>query len=88
VVRGKGSQKLGKNKQNTPADNAPLHVHISAPNQESLDKVRRCFSGLPPPVAQAVAIVKKLLEPVDEANNDHKTKQLRELAQINGSTDR
>lgn len=72
-IRGKGAHKSGKaSKQiNQPGDDEPLHVYISADDQTSLDA--------------AVEAVNKLLVPVDETNNDHKTKQLRELAAINGT---
>lgn len=73
-IRGKGSAKGAKNnpkKQNQPDEDEPLHVHVQAETQEALDK--------------AVDIIEKLLVPVDEKMNDHKAKQLRELASINGT---
>jgi splicing factor 1 len=73
VIRGKGSMKDGKKKDNTPqpGEDEPLHVFITADTQESLDK--------------AVKMVEALLVPVDESKNEHKARQLRELALMNGT---
>lgn len=52
-------------------DTQPLHVLCTADNQEALDKV--------------VALVEKMLIPVDDDKNIQKALQLRELAEINGT---
>lgn len=52
-------------------DDDELHVLVSADTQDSLER--------------AVEMVKSLLTPVDEAKNEHKRAQLRELAEINGT---
>lgn len=41
--------------------------------------------GLLPQVNRAAGMVEKLLQPVDEARNEHKRMQLRELAALNGT---
>lgn len=77
VIRGKGSMKEGKLNQYRkdlkydPGENEDLHVLVEADNQESLDK--------------AVGMIEKLLVPDDEALNEHKKAQLRELAALNGT---
>eukprot|EP00475_Leptophrys_vorax_P026039 TRINITY_DN3648_c0_g1_i3.p1 TRINITY_DN3648_c0_g1~~TRINITY_DN3648_c0_g1_i3.p1 ORF type:complete len:241 (+),score=80.84 TRINITY_DN3648_c0_g1_i3:505-1227(+) len=73
AIRGKGSVKEGKKKdlKPQPGDDEPLHVFVSADNQESLDK--------------AVKMVEALLTPIEESANEHKARQLRELALINGT---
>lgn len=54
-----------------PDDDQPLHVHIIAPDEQKL--------------AAAEKMINKLLVPMDEEQNIHKAKQLRELALINGT---
>jgi splicing factor 1 len=71
VIRGKGSVKEGRGRTPHSSDTEPLHVLITADNQESLDK--------------ASEMVKQLLVPCDEEKNEHKARQLRELASINGT---
>ncbi|KAK6936465.1 RNA recognition motif domain [Dillenia turbinata] len=61
----------GSTKKPSKVDEDDLHVLIEADNQTSLD--------------DAVAMVKKLLIPVDTELNDHKRAQLREIAKLNGS---
>eukprot|EP00462_Mataza_sp_D1_P021268 CAMPEP_0175138916 /NCGR_PEP_ID=MMETSP0087-20121206/10610_1 /TAXON_ID=136419 /ORGANISM="Unknown Unknown, Strain D1" /LENGTH=508 /DNA_ID=CAMNT_0016421863 /DNA_START=63 /DNA_END=1585 /DNA_ORIENTATION=- len=72
-IRGKGAHKSGRGVKpgNVESDNEPLHVWIQGENQESVD--------------MAAEMIEKLLKPMDEDNNAHKAKQLRELAQINGT---
>lgn len=36
-------------------------------------------------LAQAAVMVERLLKPVDDSHNEHKQRQLRELAAINGT---
>eukprot|EP00743_Colponemidia_sp_Colp-15_P001331 GILK01001458.1.p1 GENE.GILK01001458.1~~GILK01001458.1.p1 ORF type:complete len:462 (-),score=52.95 GILK01001458.1:222-1568(-) len=73
AIRGKGSAKEGKAKD--PKEdydaNEPLYVLITADTEEQAEK--------------AVAMVKPLLVPTDEATNEHKQKQLWELGIINGT---
>jgi len=69
AIRGKGANKPGK--KPGPGDDEPLHVYLTADTQEALEK--------------GTAIIEQLLVPVDEGKNDHKAKQLRELAAINGT---
>jgi len=74
AIRGKGSVKEGKSKkgdQYNPADDDKLHVLITADSQISLEK--------------AAKMIQDLLVPVEEGKNEHKKKQLRELAEINGT---
>ncbi|KAL5725471.1 hypothetical protein ACHQM5_008612 [Ranunculus cassubicifolius] len=72
LLRGVGSARDEKRQHKLdPYDNADLHVLIEADNQKSLD--------------DAVAMVEKLLIPVDEGMNEHKRAQLRELAKLNGN---
>ena len=52
-------------------EDEPLHVFITAPNEESLQKASKLIEGL--------------LEEVKSGNTDHKQKQLRDLAIINGT---
>jgi splicing factor 1 len=74
-IRGKGSIKegsKGRSSQNeTSTENEDLHVVITGDTDESVD--------------MAVKMVEELLRPIDDDKNDHKQKQLRELALINGT---
>ena len=73
AIRGKGSMKDGKGRMSgkvNPGDDKPLHVLLTADTTESLDS--------------AEEMVRKLLVPVEEGKNEHKRKQLEELARING----
>ncbi|XP_050254322.1 splicing factor-like protein 1 [Quercus robur] len=59
----------GKDKTTNPQKNdEDLHVYIEADNQKSLDA--------------AVGMVEKLLNPIDDAMNEHKRVQLEELATL------
>ncbi|KAH9115970.1 hypothetical protein AeMF1_010040 [Aphanomyces euteiches] len=72
AIRGRGSVKEGsKGKKITADDHEDLHVLITGEREEDIER--------------AAAEVAKLLEPVDDTNNSHKQKQLRELALINGT---
>lgn len=71
-IRGKGSAKEGsKNRAKNADDDDDLHVHITAETEESVEK--------------AAKMIEALLVPQDDALNEHKQKQLRELALINGT---
>jgi splicing factor 1 len=71
-IRGKGSAKEGsKSKAKNADDDDELHVHISGEDEASVEK--------------ATKIIEELLRPQDDAVNEHKQKQLRELALINGT---
>lgn len=72
-IRGKGSAKEGSKGrgQKTADDDDDLHVHISGDNEDN--------------VAKAAAMIEQLLRPVEDHLNEHKQKQLRELALINGT---
>ena len=73
-IRGKGSAKEGSKGRASKSidEDDELHVHISGESEENVEK--------------AVKMVEDLLKPKDdEALNEHKQKQLRELALINGT---
>jgi len=69
-IRGKGSVKDGGRITNPDADDE-LHVYISGDNQLKLDA--------------AAKMIEDLIKPIDDTMNEHKQKQLRELALINGT---
>ncbi|MCL7023173.1 hypothetical protein MKW94_028284 [Papaver nudicaule] len=76
VIRGKGSIKEGRLQHKRdlkpdPAENEDLHVLVEAETQDALET--------------AAGMVEKLLQPVDEVLNEHKRKQLEELAALNGT---
>lgn len=76
TIRGKGAVKEGKmqsarNGKDMDGASEELHVHISADTFEKVDA--------------AVLLIEPLLMPVDEDRNMHKMKQLRELAEMNGT---
>lgn len=77
TIRGKGAVKEGKlqafRRDGKEVDGAfeDLHVHITADTYEKVDA--------------AVAIIEPLLTPISEDRNTHKIKQLRELAEMNGT---
>ena len=72
AVRGQGASDMDKpGRMVHPDDNEPLHVHITAPNQESLDK--------------ATTLINNLIEEVKNGGVEHKAAQLRQLAAINGT---
>ena len=73
-VRGKGSIKegsKGKTSKFNDYDSDELHIHIAG---ESEEDVERC-----------AAMVNSFLTPCEDTLNEHKQKQLRELALINGT---
>jgi len=72
-LRGKGSVRDGKGRSATKDNNEDedLHVVISGDSEDSLD--------------HAEALVRRLLVPVEEGKNDIKRKQLRKLAEMNGT---
>lgn len=73
-VRGKGSIKegsKGKTSKFNDYDSDELHIHITGENEED---VERC-----------AAMVNAFLTPCEDTLNEHKQKQLRELALINGT---
>ena len=72
AIRGKGSVKEGARGANYDyGDDDDLHVLVTGERQEDVD--------------QAAVMVERLLRPMDEEMNQHKQKQLRELALINGT---
>jgi splicing factor 1 len=72
AIRGKGSVKDGKGKPSKFEDeNDELHVLITSDSEEA--------------VVKAEAMVRKLLVPVEEGQNEHKRNQLRKLAELNGT---
>ncbi|XP_024357397.1 uncharacterized protein [Physcomitrium patens] len=77
AIRGRGAVKEGKRLISGRRDkdlesvHDDLHVHITADCFEKVDA--------------AVALIEPLLTPVDEIQNMHKRKQLRELAEMNGT---
>lgn len=73
-IRGKGSVKdgsKGRSKQEGPDEDDELHVHVDGPTMEVVNR--------------AVKLVEELLVVVEDDKNEHKQKQLRELALINGT---
>lgn len=72
-IRGKGSAKDGsKNRANKqPDEDDELHVYISGDSMENVEK--------------AAKMIEVILKPMDDNVNEHKQKQLRELALINGT---
>jgi len=73
-IRGKGSVKdgsKGRSKHDGPDEDDELHVHVDGPTMEMVDN--------------AVKLIEELLVVVDDDKNEHKQKQLRELALINGT---
>mmetsp|Transcript_22971 Transcript_22971/g.29338 ORF Transcript_22971/g.29338 Transcript_22971/m.29338 type:complete len:591 (+) Transcript_22971:158-1930(+) len=73
-IRGKGSVKQGRRaRDGRPQEdsNEELHVHVQAQDEDGLER--------------ATEMIKELLTPVDDQTNEHKQKQLRELAMINGT---
>ena len=74
VIRGKGSSKEGKSRTSGRPDeseNDETHVLVTGDDKAKVDS--------------AASMVEKLMVPVDDATNEHKSKQLRELALINGT---
>jgi splicing factor 1 len=72
-IRGKGSAKEGsKGRASKHADeDEELHVHIQADDEEKVER--------------AAKKIEILLRPIDDALNEHKQKQLKQLALINGT---
>ena len=74
AIRGKGSVKEGrvrKDMKPDPSEDDDLHVLITADTDDALEK--------------ASGMIEKLLVPVEEDLNEHKRRQLRELAELNGT---
>ncbi|TDH65766.1 hypothetical protein CCR75_006514 [Bremia lactucae] len=72
AIRGKGSVKEGsKGKKMIADENDDLHVLITGDREDEIER--------------AAKEVQSLLVPVDDTQNSHKQKQLRELALINGT---
>ena len=71
AIRGRGSEKEGQKVKFSEGQDDDLHVHISADTIEKVDKAAR--------------LIYPLLTPLDEEHNVHKQRQLRELAEINGT---
>ncbi|KAL4516099.1 hypothetical protein Ndes2526B_g00806 [Nannochloris sp. 'desiccata'] len=69
AIRGKGSVKEGA--RGDYGDDDDLHVLVQGDTQDDVDR--------------AAVMVERLLQPMDEEMNQHKQKQLRELALINGT---
>eukprot|EP01098_Paradermamoeba_levis_P001275 TRINITY_DN11434_c0_g1_i1.p1 TRINITY_DN11434_c0_g1~~TRINITY_DN11434_c0_g1_i1.p1 ORF type:complete len:532 (-),score=117.01 TRINITY_DN11434_c0_g1_i1:113-1678(-) len=72
-IRGKGSIKEGKksDSKQIPGEDDDLHVLITGDSDES--------------IARASVIIEKLLIPIDEKLNEHKSRQLEKLAELNGT---
>eukprot|EP01039_Chlorochromonas_danica_P000512 gene512-551_t len=72
-IRGKGSAKEGSKGRGSKAadEDDDLHVYISGETEENVEK--------------AAKMIEILLRPVDDSLNEHKQRQLRELALINGT---
>lgn len=73
AIRGKGSVKEGASRdpKYDYGEDEELHVLITGDTQDDVNN--------------AADMIEKLLEPVDEARNEHKRLQLRELAALNGT---
>ena len=72
-IRGKGSAKEGSKNRSMkqPDDDDELHVYIQGEEESGVEK--------------AVKMIEEILVPQDDSVNEHKQKQLRELALINGT---
>ena len=70
AVRGRGAC-IGKPSSMNPDADAPMHVHITAPDQAAMDK--------------ACAIIDRLIHEVKTGGGSHKSQQLMQLATINGT---
>ena len=66
-IRGKGSSKEGSKGRTSknPDDDEELHVHVTADDENKVEK--------------AAILISAFLNPIDDEKNDHKQKQLREL---------
>lgn len=71
AIRGKGSAKDGKVGNYGEGDNDELHVLITGDTDQAIRRASRK--------------IKRLLTPIDEGQNEHKRKQLKKLAEINGT---
>eukprot|EP00887_Chlorella_sp_A99_P001571 scaffold8.g1571.t1 len=73
AIRGRGSVKEGaaRDPKYDYGEDEELHVLITGDRQEEVDA--------------AVAMIERLLQPMDEEMNEHKKLQLRELAALNGT---
>jgi len=69
-VRGKNANKDKSRRKPQADDNEPMHVFIQGPTMEHVEK--------------AAAIIRDLLIVRPEEENEHKSRQLRELAALNG----
>jgi splicing factor 1 len=75
AIRGKGSVKDGRARgPATPDDDDKLHVVISAEGLDARERIERCKVK-----------IKDIITPRADDENEHKQKQLRELARINGT---
>jgi splicing factor 1 len=89
-IRGRGSVKegsKGRATKNNLDDDEDLHCHVQGETEESVCQPLIPFL-LPSQYLQvelAAKLIKELLTPVDDDKNEHKQKQLRELALINGT---
>ncbi|OQR89426.1 branchpoint-bridging protein [Thraustotheca clavata] len=70
AIRGRGSGKEGKKSIHND-DHEELHVFITGDREEDVERAATAISAL--------------LVPVDDTNNEHKQRQLRELARIQGT---
>jgi splicing factor 1 len=83
----------GRATKNNPDDDEDLHVHVQGETEEAVgSSFLRNLSSPPslsllPPlqVEMAGKMIEELLTPMDDEKNEHKQKQLRELALINGT---
>ncbi|KAI8467431.1 MAG: hypothetical protein J3K34DRAFT_386945 [Monoraphidium minutum] len=73
AIRGKGSVKEGASRdiKYDYGEDEPLHVLITGDNQPDVDR--------------ASAMIERMCTPMDDAHNEHKRLQLRELAALNGT---
>jgi hypothetical protein len=75
AIRGKGSVKDGRARgPATPDDDDKLHVVISAEGLDARERIERCKIK-----------IKDIITPRADDENEHKQRQLRELARINGT---
>ncbi|KAA8491383.1 Branchpoint-bridging protein [Porphyridium purpureum] len=73
-LRGKGSVKDGRGRTPRRDDDDELHVVVSAEGAQAEQRVDGCIER-----------IKELTKPLKDSENDHKQKQLRELAELNGT---
>lgn len=71
IIRGRGSLKEGQTREGDTGMDEPMHVLITGDTQDSVDK--------------AASEIEMMINPDTEQHQEHKAKQLQELAVLNGT---